>query len=330
MKDNYSEMNVDMEQILFSKEYDELTAAEKEEIKDFISSKEDFYLMKNTLMSVKNSFGVEEEIEPRNSSKEDLLKMFNDTHGKVVSINKPRPFYLNPVFQIGIAAVLVLGIIFFYPKGENKNTTAMNEDTKENKEVNSKSSPEKDEAPSEEVSATETEEKSTLDELEKSEENLEESEPAVLADIPAKEDKPSANNFMFNKNETATAKGEGAYKYAETKNSADSVLYSEVNRSSSKKAKEKIVASDDIADGTVSNTSTTTTVTTGGVATDWDFASTKSEDKKESDKKKDGKFAHTNTAGGLYHQPAKPAADLKQGVSLKDQPALTEFLFTAL
>ena len=136
MKDNYPEINFDMEQI-FSKEYEALSPSELNEIGDFVSSKEEFMMMRNTLMNVKTSFGTEVELEPRNSSKDDLMKMFNDKHGaKVISMNTRRPFYYNPFVQVGVAAALILGIIFFYPKGADDYSTAMNED-KESAEMKS-------------------------------------------------------------------------------------------------------------------------------------------------------------------------------------------------
>lgn len=332
MKDNYSEMNVDMEQILFSKEYDELTAAELDEIKDFISSKEDFYLMKNTLMSVKSSFGAEEEIEPDVSSKDKLMKMFNDKNGKVVPMH--RPFYLSPVFQIGVAAMFILGIIYFYPKEENESVTAMNEKEEINKEAES-APEEKAEAPAEESMVTEVEAEEGLNE-EMTEEREGSNPAAFIPNVAIKKEAAKSDEpFRSAIEELAKAEDE---RELDNKPVTDSMmyLYSDINRASaSKKGKEKAVDADDKNAEDVSvvtNTSPTTATATGGTTAagdSWDFASSKVEIK-ESDKKKDGKATHTNTADGLYGLPGKPAADLKSGVSLKDEPALADFLFTAL
>ncbi len=341
MKDNYSEMNVDMEQILLNKNYDDLSATELEEIKDFVSSKEEFNIMKNTLMNVKTSFGVEEEIEPVDSAKENLMKMFEQKHGKVIPMNKPRPFYLNPVFQIGIAALFILGIIYFYPKGENESMTAMNEskdevktEDEEVKETESASVEESTEAPAEET--VELKEMEKVAELKK-EEPLEEKaiDNRYKSTVVTEEVNPFAKADVSKDvtPKTATdglAKGEGGISDKELSN-----LKTDANRSSTKKekAKEEKSANEDLAeDASVNTTSTLTfsSVATGGVAVADELATSgKREEEKDADKK-DGKTTRTNTAGGYYMQPGKPAADLKEGVSLKDEPALVEFLFTAL
>lgn len=322
MKDNYPEMNVDMEQILINKEYDELTSAEKEEIKDFISSKEDFYLMKNTLVSVKNSFGIEEEIVPNDSAKESLMKMFEQQHNKVVSINRPRPFYMNPVFQIGVAALFILGIIYFYPETGTTEQTAMNE-IEEEKESANESPAEKNNVAEEESvssSAEETESDKLADVTDELEENSD-SKPAIIADFfPAETSEEislSESGTVTSKNEVA--KGEGFFK---STSASDSISYSDVNRALPSSKKEKAKADDSEADfGIFDRTSSTTTVATGGIA--------KTESPAKDEEKKDGRVEHTNTAGGHYGLPAH-SEDLKKGVSLKDKPALTEFLFTAL
>lgn len=347
MKDNYSEMNVDMEQILLNKNYDDLTASELEEIKDFVSSKEEFIIMKSTLMNVKTSFGVEEEIVPVDSAKQNLMKMFEQKHGKVIPMNKPRPFYLNPVFQIGIAALFILGIIYFYPKAENESMTAMNEAKEESapESKDKESSEGKEESPAEETMVTEdlknaeTEEDLVEENIPtKASEKLEEKK--VLEDVPAfaKADVEKPVNPKTTVNELA--KGEGSDKYLDKEKASDelSELEATVYRSSTKKekAKDAKVANDSSVDGVTAvtgNTSnvTTTSVVTGGIAVADEIASTdKREDKDDDYKKESGKTTRTNTAGGYYMQPGSPAADLKKGVTLKDEPALSEFLFTAL
>lgn len=333
MKDNYSEMNVDMEQILFSKEYEELTAAEMEDIKDFISSREDFYIMKNTLMNVKNSFGIEEEIEPVHSSKEDLMKMFDQKYGKVVPMQKTRPFYLHPAFQIGIAALFILGIIYFYPQNENKNQTAMVEENEKESQNKEESEPEETKAPAEDdklLSENETEETaSTADE--------------TVSDVPEKDVKSSVADKNLNSSGTTTvssfSEGLASVKKAEAMDTA--YFKTDINRiSSTKNEKDRTElanAKADDADGSFNfakteNTepTTSTTVTGGAVTGDWTFATAKEEEKADAEKKKDGRVSHTNNAGGHYHQPAMPSADIKGGISLKDKPELADFLFTAL
>lgn len=331
MKDNYSEMNVDMEQMLFSKEYEELTAAEMEEIKDFISSREEFYSMKNTLLNVKNSFGAEEEIEPVNSSKDDLMKMFDQKYGKVVPIQKTRPFYLHPAFQVGIAALFILGIIYFYPQGENNNQTAMVEENEKDSQNKKESEPEETKAPAEEektLSENETEEtESTLDE--------------TMAEIPEKDVKPSVTDKNLNSSGTTTttffSEGLASVKKAEAMDTA--YFKTDINRISASKNEnaELANAKADDADGAFDFTksektepATTTSVTGGAVTGDWTFATAKEEEKADAEKKKDGRVSHTNNAGGHYHQPAMPSADVKGGISLKEKPELADFLFTAL
>jgi hypothetical protein len=335
MKDNYSEMNVDMEQILFSKKYEDLSAEELNEIKDFVSSKEEFNIMKSTLMNVKTSFGAEEEIEPVDSAKQNLMKMFEQKHGKVVPMNKPRPFYLNPVFQIGIAALFVLGIIYFYPNGENETMTAMKEKDEvktEDKEGKDAESPISEEAsaPAEDKDDIGKEESAT----EVTEDILEENEidatfkSKVTEEVSSEAKADVAKDFASKKTTNELAKGE-----ASSDDKAYSTLETDVYRSSSKNEKEKVALEKEtvLADG-VANTTTlsTNSVVTGGIAAFDELAVSEKSVDKDSDKKSSSKMNRTNNAGGHYMQPGKPAADLKVGVSLKDQPALSEFLFTAL
>lgn len=348
MKDNYSEMNVDMEQILFSKNYEDLTAAELEEIKDFVSSKEEFNMMKSTLMNVKTSFGTEEEIEPVDGAKENLMKMFEQKHGKVIPMNKPRPFYLNPIFQVGVAALFVLGIIYFYPKGDNASLTAMNEDKTEKKE----------EAASEDKELNAPEESST-------EEAITEESPAIVLELVTEAEEDLKEEKVAEKKESDAKPGfysgevatinkptpnltddrmNGSDKEVVSKDvkfssdrfdalAADSTrLFTSVERSSNEKSKVKADSNAEnfFSDGNATGNTTTLTnsVATGGIAVLDEMAVTKKESKKDAEKDS-SKSVRTNTAGGYYMQPAK-ASDMKEGVSLKDQPALAEFLFTAL
>lgn len=348
MKDNYSEMNVDMEQILLNKNYDDLTATELDEIKDFVSSKEEFNIMKSTLKNVKTSFGVEEEIVPVDSAKQNLMKIFEQKHGKVIPMNKPRPFYLNPVFQVGVAALFILGIIYFYPKAENESMTAMNDETKEesaseDKEMETaegkEESPAEETMTSEELKNAETEEDLVEENIPtKASEKLEEKK--VMEDVPAFAKADVAKEVTSKTTVNELAKGEGSDKKLDKEKASDDLaeLESTVYRSSTKneKAKDAKVANDSSVDGVTTVTGNTTTVTAtsvavGGIAVSDELASSgKKEDKDDDYKKEAGKTTRTNTAGGYYMQPGKPASDLKEGVSLKDEPALSEFLFTAL
>ncbi len=348
MKDNYPEINFDMEQI-FSKEYEALSPSELDEIGAFVSSKDEFMQMRSTLMNVKTSFGTEVELEPRNSSKDDLMKMFNDKHGKVIPMNTRRPFYYNPFVQVGVAAALILGIIYFYPKGSDENPTAMNEE-KESTEMKTEN----------------TEGKKTADEeltadVKEAEEMPAEEVPTLLKD----EYKADVPTVTITKKESLAEGG----KFETTKKSVEKTvsfdmnmdelansttndsmvvkpgyLYSDVKRTSDERAnkgKEDLKSDkEDLAvDGTVTVNATSTSTmaftntavgaVTGGIAvTDDAVFAAKLEEEKEKDKKS-GDEIRTNTAGGYYHQPAAPA-DMKSGVSMKDKPALAEFLFTAL
>lgn len=344
MKDNYAEMNVDMEQILLYKNYDDLTPTELDEIKDFVSSKEEFNIMKSTLLNVKTSFGVEEEIIPVDAAKQNLMKMFEQKHGKVIPMNKPRPFYLNPVFQIGIAALFILGIIYFYPKSENESLTAMNEskeesaseskdiETNEGKEVSAA----EETMGTEEIENAKTEDLAEENSTIKSTQKLEEKK--VLEDVPAfaKADVEKAVNPKISANELA--KGEGNGKKLDKDDNQLAQSDPTVYRSSTKneKAKDAEVANDSSVDAATTVTGNTTTVTAtsvafGGIAVADELATTGKEEDKEDDYKKEaGKTIRTNSANGYYMQPGSPAADLKKGVSLKDEPKLSEFLFTAL
>ncbi len=347
MKDNYDEMNVDMEQILLNKNYDDLTATELDEIKDFVSSKEEFNIMKSTLMNVKTSLGVEEEIVPVDSAKQNLMKMFEQKHGKVIPMNKPRPFYLNPVFQIGIAALFILGIIYFYPKAENESLTAMNESKEESafEDKEMETTEGKEESPAEETMATEELKNTETEEDLVEEESIELkasdriAEKKVLEDVPAFA-KADAEKVVTPKTTLSElAKGEGSDKKLDKEKASDDLaeLESTVYRSSTKneKAKDGKVANDNIADGVTATGTTnfvpTNSAVTGGIAAADELASVnRKEEKADDDSKDSGKTTRTNSAGGYYMQPGSPDADLKKGVSLKDEPTLSEFLFTAL
>lgn len=351
MKDNYSEMNVDMEQILFSKNYEDLTAAELDEIKDFVSSKEEFNLMKSTLMSVKTSFGTEEEIEPVDGAKENLMKMFEQKHGKVIPMNKPRPFYLNPIFQVGVAALFVLGIIYFYPKGENASLTAMNdeknekkEEATEDKDIKSPEETTSDEAVTEETVSPALEKvKEAEEDLKEeivSEKKMPDTKPGFYSEGLASMSKPSpvvSDDRMEVSDKDLVSKDAKFSSDRYDAVSADSTrLFTSVDRSSNEKSKVKADSNaenffdnangDEVATGTT--TTFTNSVATGGIAVLDEIAVAKKESKNDSEKDS-SKSGRTNSAGGYYMQPAK-ASDMKEGVSLKDQPALAEFLFTAL
>lgn len=339
MKNDYPELNFDMEHLLQTKKYEELTPEELNEISDFISSKEDYVLMQNTFLSVKTSFGAEEEILPAENTKSKLMQAFESKHGgKVVSINKPRPFYLNPLFQVGVAAVFIIGIIFFYPAGKNENNmTAMNHED-ENKSENV--------APEEESTdlkdAEEVTDESPVTEITEKETDLEsESEKsgdALKADVDYKAinvtPKGSADKLM--EAEDVVTSGYSTATVT-TKNSPGKDLNVVMNRNELAKGEK---SDDNLSDDRSKEASAGVTFnsTSPAYVSDESVAATSVSESKKSSKKdkaeekaKEKKEAdvRNNSIGGRYYQPAT-AMDVKVGVSLKDQPDLTTFLFTAL
>ncbi len=324
MKNDYPELNFDMEHLLQTKKYEELSPEELTEISDFISSKEDYVLMQNTFLSVKTSFGTEEEIIPTEDTKSKLMQAFESKHGKVVNINKPRPFYLSPLFQVGVAAVFILGIVFFYPNGKNDDTvTAMNngEDRKEENAAPTEKT--------EDAGAGESVNEETVAEKEL----LLEADRNLSDEATAGNDRRDAKPFGAAVEKLKSDEAVSGSSTVTSKNLPSKDLNVVTNRSELAKEEK---SSDVLVEDSEAETTAGFALATPAVVSVDDLDIVKTESKKSSKKdkaekakeKKEGDV-RTNSIGGRYYQPAS-AMDVKVGVSLKDQPDLTTFLFTAL
>lgn len=344
MKNDYPELNFDMEHLLQTKKYEELTPEELSEISDFISSKEDYVLMQNTFLSVKSSFGAEEEILPADDTKSKLMQAFESKHGKVVSINKPRPFYLNPLFQVGVAAVFIIGIIFFYPAGKNDdNMTAMNH-ADENKNENVATEEEGKELKDAEEATEESADEMPMEEAEKEaalESNVELLDGLSQPGYKTLEEKPKgsgdraekANDVAVTGNVTTTVTSKNVQE------SEMDVFFSRTDNTKAEKTSKDV--SDDRNQATSGGLATfgtpsvdMTTVSDESLAetttvTESKKSVAKKDKAEEKAKEKRDGDVRTNSIGGRYYQPAS-AMDVKVGVSLKDKPDLSTFLFTAL
>lgn len=116
------EKNID--QILLSKAYNELSAEEFLAIKGEIKSESEYNDLRTMLIAASEEIACAEEIEPRTATKDFLMKEFARVHpatrtsagGLGFLFPKGRAFYQKPGYQlIAVAAILVL-IFTIFPK----------------------------------------------------------------------------------------------------------------------------------------------------------------------------------------------------------------------
>lgn len=107
-------MKKDIVDIVTEKEFIELTAAEREELKDFCTTEEEYNQLKGVFLGVE---GIQfEQLQPKKEVKESLDNLFYETYPKAspvwynsvlaVVVPKDKPIYRQPLLQV--AAVLLL------------------------------------------------------------------------------------------------------------------------------------------------------------------------------------------------------------------------------
>ncbi len=142
-----------IEQVIISKEYFELTPEEKEGMKDFISNEEEYAQFKATLLMASEL--PKENIKPREETKASLMSMMESSRPErkiwynsigLFLFPEDKPAFAKPGVYASLAAILLL-VFFFVPMdfgtvGSNNDVTA--------KEENRSADDSKDMAPTEE------------------------------------------------------------------------------------------------------------------------------------------------------------------------------------
>jgi hypothetical protein len=126
------------EEIILAKNYNDLSKDELDIVSDLVQNETEFEEMKWLLGEVNRAYKAEK-IEPSKALKQNVLK-------HLTASNKKKGFWLNrvgvfllptdknlfqkPGIQIGMAAVVVLGLLFFVNKDFNTKKLAINEENK--------------------------------------------------------------------------------------------------------------------------------------------------------------------------------------------------------
>lgn len=111
---------------ILEKEFHQLTSSELAEMGDFCKTKEEFMAMKQVLIHSKSVAGGPK-LSPRDTTKEKLDNLFNETHG---SVRRFIPSYLTPILQI--VAVLAVGFAVWMFFINNNDTVPSSQQLAEN------------------------------------------------------------------------------------------------------------------------------------------------------------------------------------------------------
>lgn len=191
-----------IDQILLNKAYDKLSAEEFLIVKKEFNSEKEYTELRAMLLAATNELASAEEIEPKSSTKDVLMKEFTRVHPAMGSsagglgflFPKGRAFYQQPGYQLlAVAAVLVL-IFTIYPKLTG-NMTSDKEVAQHNVEP-----PKMDKAEKKEnkIAETPVEEKSEIEATEKDlmKENMQTVDQTLAG--TTEEQKPEINNGYTN------------------------------------------------------------------------------------------------------------------------------------
>jgi hypothetical protein len=115
--------NINIDQLLLTKSYNELTEAERLALKDSVQSERDFNDLKTMLIAATKELQSAEEIAPKSETKAFLMKEFARVHPATQSgagglgflFPKDRAFYQKPGYQLIAVAAVVILIFTIYP-----------------------------------------------------------------------------------------------------------------------------------------------------------------------------------------------------------------------
>jgi hypothetical protein len=135
MKNNYPTYDPsDIESLLRHKAFEELSDDEKSLALELCGNEADYTSMRNTLLSIKDSFAVEE-ITPEESIKDALLERFHKTHSTSKKgaglwsrlFPAERSVFTSPGFQLAGVAVIVIvfGVVFLNQDAVDTKETAL-------------------------------------------------------------------------------------------------------------------------------------------------------------------------------------------------------------
>lgn len=309
MKNNYTYQQDELDALLMSKEYDQLNAKELEIVNEQVTGREEYNLMRSTLLNVKTTFHMEEQIIPETFVKEDLMEKFMSYHAKKPSgfwanlknglLPEGKNFFFTPAFQLASVAVLVIGISVVYMNfSEEKTTVALN-DNKENKTTG----------------------------------ELNDGKLIPGKDVTTPEESPAENNELANGMRSAVVPADknasGIATESNTISDFSEVVVAEME--DLRKADETKSLSEKTTEITANEKSPSPVITNSGTTTNRTFdADDLSSVVTEADKKKNKDKEEVHSA---YSKMEKERANKdipSSGISLGEKPELTEFLFTAL
>lgn len=141
------------EDIIISKRYFELNAAEKEAVKEYASNEEDYEAMRWFLISTGNEF-AKEKIEPSSDLRRGVMAHLNQKQAapKTIWLNgvsaflfpSDKKFFQYPAFQMAAVAAVVVAIVLIYnqnPISDNQEM-ALNNQTEQQENLNEINAPE--------------------------------------------------------------------------------------------------------------------------------------------------------------------------------------------
>lgn len=153
MDQNNTYFPEDIEQLLVTKTYEELLPEEEKFVLQHVDSKDEYKLMRNTLLAIKNEISNHESLKPDPQIKTDLLSLMEEKKRRTGWFNlnsfwgflfpEEANFFQKPGFQFASVAILV-GLSFFFAKNflieKSENDLAIN--TKESNEHSINGQPE--------------------------------------------------------------------------------------------------------------------------------------------------------------------------------------------
>ena len=126
-------MTKEIEDIIRNKAFFELNANELERVKEFAQNEEEFTNMKWFLEETNTAF-ASQKIKPPSQLKKDVMQHLTESKKKrgfwlnsvgVFLLPQGKPFYQKPVFQLGIAAAVMIGFLFMFNQYDGLNDNSM-------------------------------------------------------------------------------------------------------------------------------------------------------------------------------------------------------------
>lgn len=122
MQKDIFQIITDFDELLECKAFDELSIAEKEKVLQCITP-EEYEQYRNNLFILKSEMKFRDSIEPKSDIKQSLMQAYDRKYGKKKVVSGLIFAALNhklPVYQVSIAAALIIVFLWYYNRPEEK------------------------------------------------------------------------------------------------------------------------------------------------------------------------------------------------------------------